>query len=101
MTFGGTKGLRNLALEQELLLLDEPDDAVDKDDEFLHCNILRGFVELGFSSASPDLAVAHQYAGQCDGSCLPENGYCSVHRATILEIDTGQVDRGKGSSACM
>ena len=38
------------------------------------------FVEAGFSSATPNLSVALQYAS---GKC-----------ATLLEIDTGAIDRG-------
>ena len=61
----------------------------------------RGFVELAFSSATPDKHVALDYSsaahckgkGKCDGwkdNCE----FCSEHRATVLEISTGQIDRG-------
>ena len=80
-------------------------DEVDDNDLLLQKNELRGFVEIGFSSASPDKDVALFYAGKCDSTCKYEDAgggkhsdfvYCDCHRSTLLEIDTGQVDRGKG-----
>ena len=67
----------------------------------------RGFVEIGFTSATPIKDVALFYAGAADanervckhdadqgpgfkwGSCCDK-----AHRSTLLEIETGQVDRG-------
>ena len=61
---------------------------------------LQGFVEFGFSSATPDKKVAWTYSGasECKGvKCRSWNevkGFCEAHRSTILEIQTGQIDRG-------
>jgi hypothetical protein len=62
----------------------------------------RGFVEFGFSSATPDKHVALDYSGaahckgkgECDGWRGDDCEFCSKHRATVLEISTGQIDRG-------
>ena len=67
-------------------------------------DICQDFVEHAFSSASAKKAVALRYAGgsKCkscsgQGSCEfwdEENGICKEHRATVLEIETGMMDRG-------
>lgn len=65
-------------------------------------NKLQGFVEIGFSSATPNKKVALQYAGlnlelqnSCEHDTLHEwKPCCEAHRSTLLEIETGQVDRG-------
>ena len=59
----------------------------------------KGFVEFGFSSATPDKWVAIEYSGvkQCKGTeCAGwlKEGFCADHQSTILEIGTGQIDRG-------
>ena len=60
----------------------------------------RGFVEFGFSSATPNKDVALTYAGvlECKGvkcECWnTDKGFCEKHRSTVLEIQTGQIDRG-------
>ena len=61
----------------------------------------RGFVEFGFSSATPDKHVASEYSmsSHCKGRgvCPGFNKdalICTQHRSTILEIQTGQIDRG-------
>jgi hypothetical protein len=56
----------------------------------------RGFVEFGFSSATPDKHVALDYSSAlaCKGKCCEgwkSGEFCSKHRATVLEINTGQV----------
>ena len=54
----------------------------------------------GFSSATPKKEVALEYSGalSCKGpKCSAWNkdkGFCEHHRSTILEISTGQIDRG-------
>ena len=61
------------------------------------------FVELAFSSASPDEHVARQYAasgGVCDCASQrstmwdEDTGFCRQHMSTLFEIETGQIDRG-------
>ena len=59
----------------------------------------RGFVEFAFSSASTEKAVALDYSGysacrrqECQ-SWNEEEGFCEAHRPTLLEIETGQIDR--------
>ena len=60
----------------------------------------QGFVEFGFSSATPNKRVALEYSGamSCDGpACKAWNasaGFCETHRSTLLEISTSQIDRG-------
>jgi hypothetical protein len=67
-------------------------------------DICRDWVEKGFCSASTKKAVALHYAGttKCKscgekGRCEfwdQENGICREHRATVLEIEMGEMDRG-------
>ena len=59
----------------------------------------------GFSSATPKKEVALEYSGalSCEGpnKCKAFNvqeGFCEHHRSTILEISTGQIDRGASLS---
>ena len=67
----------------------------EEDKDILHANQLRGFVELGFSSATPSESVALQYAGRCGAACERDSdGYCKTHLSTLLEIETGHIDRG-------
>ena len=59
----------------------------------------RGFVEFAFSSASTEKEVALDYSGY--SACRKEEcqswneaeGFCEAHRPTLLEIETGQIDR--------
>lgn len=97
------RGINGMTFPEELLLIDETPEGI------------RGFVEFAFSSATPDRKVAIEYSGgHC--KCAEEaaaaaergekyeggwvagddklGGYCEIHRSTILEIETGQVDRG-------
>ena len=65
------RGISNMFFDNELLKGDAKGDCI--------------FVETGFSSATPDLFVALGYA--CDSS----------GNSTLLEIDTGGIDRGAGT----
>jgi hypothetical protein len=86
-----------MALQSDLLDLDAPQFRRNEDDENM-CTQFRGFVEMGFSSATPDKDVALFYAGRCESTCehkaMQDHVYCEDHRSTLLEIQTGQVDKG-------
>ena len=73
---------------------------LNKDSSLRFDDDCRGFVEFAFSSASTAKSVALEYAGNLSckkDKCTSWNEdekFCEAHRSTLLEIETGQIDRG-------
>jgi len=94
------RGLNGMSFPEHLLEMRDSSKMQKDDDIKSFMDSVQGFVEFGFSSATPDKKVAWAYSGAAEckgmkcGSWNAEKGFCEAHRSTILEIQTGQIDRG-------
>jgi len=84
------RGINGMSFAERLLKVDELEDfAANRPHAFR--DTCKGFVELGFSSATPEKKVALDYSGakECKGTeCNAFNhakGYCEGHKATVDE----------------
>ena len=95
---------RHLIIDTEVEILTQTCKCTFRSTRGDSIDICRDWVEKGFCSASSKKAVALRYAGatkckSCGGKgrCEfwdQENGICREHRATVLEIEIGEMDRG-------
>jgi len=93
------RGINGMSYEGRLLEFGEPE-LLEHLSADAFRDTCRGFVDYSFASATPSKHVALTYSGalDCKGNKCEcwnvEKGFCEKHRSTVLEIQTGQIDRG-------